>query len=228
MVDLPDLHFEHVLRLGHAEAGQAQREPDSAGRAEVPAPVGEEAGPVLRCFEVELVDIEQKLLYFRRGEDVMEQGRRLALVLVGHAVAEKRPDRLETADASDHLKRLVIRLFFHITDEYNGRSFHELSVHLSQGCESAGGFGGLHEVAELLEVLSALFGLFVGHDVFLIAVVALVAAVVFQTALLLTQDLLEKMQVFALLARVVLLVAGFATVHLGQYPSKALLTSSEV
>lgn len=36
------------------------------------------------------------------------------------------------------------------------------------------------------------------------------------------------MQVFALLARVVFFVAGFAAVHLGQHPSEAFLASSEV
>ena len=45
--------------------------------------------------------------------------------------------------------------------------------------------------------------------------VALVAAVVLQTALLLPQDLLEEVHVLALLAAVVLLAAGFAAVHLG-------------
>lgn len=49
-----------------------------------------------------------------------------------------------------------------------------------------------------------------------------------QTALFLAEDLLEEMQVFALLARVVLFVAGFAAVHLGQHPSEAFLASTEV
>lgn len=143
VVDLPDLHTKHVFGLGHTETGETERDSDGARCAEVAAPVGEETGPILRGFEVELVNIKQKLLDFRRGEDVMEQGRRLALVLVGHAVAEKRADCLKPADASDHLKRLVIRLFFHITDKYNGRSFYELCVDLPQGCESARGFGWL-------------------------------------------------------------------------------------
>lgn len=158
----------------------------------------------------------------------MKQRRRLALVFVRHAVAEKRADCLKPADASDHLQRLVISLFFHIPDKYNGRSFHELCVDLAKRCESARGLGWLYEVAELLEVLSLLFGLFVGHDVLLVAGVALVAAVVLQAALFLAEDLLEEMQVLALLARVVLLVAGFAAVHLGQYPSETFLASTEV
>ena len=58
VVDLPDLHSQHVFCFGHAEAGEAQREPYGAGRAEIAAPVGEEAGPILRCFEVELVNVE--------------------------------------------------------------------------------------------------------------------------------------------------------------------------
>lgn len=228
MVDLPDLHAEHVFGLGHAETREAERESDCAGRAEVAAPVGEETGPILRGFEVELVDIEQKLLDFRRGEDIIEQRRRLTLVFVRHAIAEKRADCLKPADASDHLQRLVISLFFHIPDKYNGRSFHELSVDLAKRCESARRLGWLYEVAELLEVLSLLLGLFVGHDVLLVAGVALVAAVVLQTALFLAEDLLEEMQVFALLARVVLFVAGFAAVHFGQHPSETFLASTEV
>ena len=103
VVDLPDLHPQHVFRLGHAEPGQAERDSDGAGRAKVAAPVGEEAGPVLRGFEVELVDIEQKLLDLRGREDVVEQRGSLALVLVGHSVAEKRAHCLQPTDASHHL-----------------------------------------------------------------------------------------------------------------------------
>lgn len=113
MIDLSDLHSQYIFSLCYAKTWQAQRDSDCARSKYVAAPIGEETGPILRCFEVELVDIEQKLLDFCGGENVMKEWRSLALVLVGHAVAEKRPDCLKPADASDHLKRLVVWLFFH-------------------------------------------------------------------------------------------------------------------
>lgn len=90
-VDLPYLLQEHLLGLSDAEIGEAEGEAGSAGDAEVAAEIGEEAGPILRCLEVQLLHVEYKLANLLRTEDALQQGRRLALVLVRHPVAEERP-----------------------------------------------------------------------------------------------------------------------------------------
>jgi hypothetical protein len=113
LVYLLDLLPQHPLRLSHAQVRQAQRNARSARDAHVPAQVGEQARPILGCFEVELAHIKYELLNLLWTQDAKQKRRSLALVLVGHAVAEKRTHCLQFSNAPHRLKRLVVCSFFH-------------------------------------------------------------------------------------------------------------------
>ncbi len=88
MVYFPYLLPQYIFGLSNTKPWETKGQSSSARYADVAAKVGEEAGPVLRCFEVELLHIKYKLLNLLGGQYVVEKGRGLCLVLVGHAVAE--------------------------------------------------------------------------------------------------------------------------------------------